>query len=126
SDCDIARPFTYPIVAQFGDRDARASGLTQSRITGVSVDPTACLVLKRLLETPSPSGFEQAIQQVVREWAGGFADEVRTDTHGNVFASRFPEGRPADAPRVLLAGHCDQIRLMVAHIDAEGLLYIQS
>ena len=81
--------------------------------------------LKALLETPSPSGFEQQIQQVVREWAEPFADEVRTDSHGNVFASRFPEGRPADAPRIMLAGHCDQIGLMVQYIDGDGFLYIQ-
>jgi endoglucanase len=81
--------------------------------------------LKRLLETPSPSGYEQPIQQVVRDYAKGFADEVRTDAHGNVFASRFPEGRPVDSPRVLLAGHCDQIGLMVQHIDTDGFLYVQ-
>src|SRR3954468_23331201 len=81
--------------------------------------------LRALLETPSPSGFEQPIQQVVREWARPFADEVTTDRHGNVFATRFPEGRPADAPRIMLAGHCDQIALMVQHIDSDGFLYIQ-
>ncbi len=81
--------------------------------------------LKALLETPSPSGFEQPIQQVVRTYAKAFADDVRTDTHGNVFAARFPEGRPADAPRIMLAGHCDQIALMVQYIDSEGFLYIQ-
>ena len=89
------------------------------------MDPTAHDFLKQLLETPSPSGFEQPIQHVVREWARGFSDDVRTDTHGNVFAARFPEGRPANAPRIMLAGHCDQIGLMVQHIDAEGFLYIQ-
>jgi len=89
------------------------------------VDPAAFAFLQKILETPSPSGFEQPIQQVVREWAAGFADDVRTDTHGNVFAARFPEGRPADAPRIMLAGHCDQIALMVQHIDAEGFLYVQ-
>jgi endoglucanase len=76
--------------------------------------------LKALLETPSPSGFEQQIQQVVRDHARGFADEVRTDSHGNVFAARFPEGKPADAPRIMLAGHCDQIGLMVQYIDSDG------
>lgn len=89
------------------------------------MDPASFSLLQKLLETPSPSGFEQAIQQVVRDWTGGFADEVRTDTHGNVFAARFPEGRPASAPRVMLAGHCDQIALMVQHIDSEGFLYVQ-
>jgi putative aminopeptidase FrvX len=50
---------------------------------------------------------------------------VRTDAHGNVFAARFPAGRPSDAPRVMLAGHCDQIALMVQHVDTDGFLYVQ-
>ncbi len=81
--------------------------------------------LRQLLETPSPSGFEQPIQQVVRDWARDFADEVTTDRHGNVFAARFPEMRPANPVKVMLAGHCDQIALMVQHIDSDGYLYIQ-
>jgi endoglucanase len=89
------------------------------------MDDRSHAFLKHILETPSPSGYEQPVQAVVREWVRGFADEVRTDAHGNVFAIRYPVGRPADAPRILLAGHCDQIGLMVQHIDAEGFLYVQ-
>lgn len=89
------------------------------------MDDTAHLFFKTLLETPSPSGFEQPIQAVIREYAGGFADATRTDSHGNVYATRFPAGRPDSAPRVMLAGHCDQIGLMVQHVDAEGFLYVQ-
>ena len=77
--------------------------------------------LRRLLETPSPSGYERAIQDVVRGWAKPLADEVRTDSHGNVIAVRNPEGHP----RIMLAGHCDQIALMVQHIDDNGFLYVQ-
>ncbi len=83
--------------------------------------------LQTLLETPSASGFEQAIQQVVRDWAKPLADEVTTDRHGNVFAIRYPAtGKgTADHARVMLAGHCDQIALMVQHVDKEGFLYVQ-
>jgi tetrahedral aminopeptidase len=77
--------------------------------------------LKSLLQTPSPSGFEQGIQEVVRTWAKPFADEIRTDRHGNVIAVRNPDGKP----RIMLAGHCDQIGLMVQHIDDNGFLYVQ-
>ncbi len=77
--------------------------------------------LQRLLETPSPSGFERPVQEIVREWAGPLADDVRTDRHGNVIAVRNPEGHP----RIMLAGHCDQIALMVQHIDDNGFLYVQ-
>jgi endoglucanase len=77
--------------------------------------------LKSLLQTPSPSGFERPIQDVVRAWARQYADEVRTDRHGNVIAVRHPGGQP----RIMLAGHCDQIGLMVQHIDDNGFLYVQ-
>ena len=76
--------------------------------------------LQRLLETPSPSGYERPVQEVVRDWARPLADEVRTDPHGNVIAARNPEGHP----RIMLAGHCDQIALMVQHID-NGFLFVQ-
>jgi endoglucanase len=81
--------------------------------------------LRRLLETPSPSGYERAIQDVVRDWARKYADELRTDRHGNVIAIRHPAKKTADGPRIMLAGHCDQIGLMVQHIDADGFLYVQ-
>ncbi len=81
--------------------------------------------LKSLLETPSPSGFEKPIQDVVRAWARDFADEVRTDRHGNVLAVRRPADERGSAQRVMLAGHCDQIGLMVQHVDEHGFLYVQ-
>jgi endoglucanase len=77
--------------------------------------------LKELLQTPSPSGYEQPVQNLVRSWAGRYADEVRTDRHGNVIAVRNPSGRP----RIMLAGHCDQLGLMVQYIDDKGFLYVQ-
>jgi len=77
--------------------------------------------LKNLIETPSPSGFEQPVQEVVRSWARPYADEVRTDRHGNVLAVLHPGGQP----RIMLAGHCDQIGLMVQYIDENGYLYVQ-
>ena len=81
--------------------------------------------LRELLETPSPSGYERPIQDVVRAWAQPIADEVRTDRHGNVIAALFPQEKSAAALKVMLAGHCDQIGLMVQHIDADGYLYVQ-
>lgn len=81
----------------------------------------------KLLNTPSPSGFEQQIQEVVRGWAKQYADEVHTDRHGNVIAVRHPvrERSGGEPPRIMLAGHCDQIALMVQHIDDNGFLYVQ-
>jgi tetrahedral aminopeptidase len=78
--------------------------------------------LEKLLNTPSPSGFEEAIQAVVREFASQFADEIRTDLHGNCIATCNPQG----SPKIMLAGHCDQIGLIVCHIDENGFIYAQT
>ena len=84
------------------------------------MEAAALEFLKRLLETPSPSGYERPIQDVVRQYVSEFADQVTTDVHGNVIACINPE-----APlRVMLAGHCDQIGLMVQYIDKEGFVYV--
>jgi endoglucanase len=85
------------------------------------LDPTALGFFKTLLETPSPSGYEGGVQRFVRDYVKDFADEVRTDLHGNVIVVSNP-----DAPlRVMLAGHCDQIGLIVQHVDDDGFLYLQ-
>jgi endoglucanase len=86
------------------------------------IDPQALGFLKNVLEMPSPSGYEGPLQETVRSYVAPFADEVKTDVHGNVMAVRNPK-----APwRVMLAGHCDQIGLIVQYIDSDGFLYIQS
>ena len=75
--------------------------------------------LRNLFATPSPSGFEEPIQAVVRDYIAPSADLVKTDVHGNVMAARNP-----DAPlRIMLAGHCDQIGFIINYIDADGFLY---
>jgi endoglucanase len=86
------------------------------------MDDRAFDFLKDLLTSPSPSGYEQPVQTVVRNYVGGFADEVRTDWHGNVIAAINPAG----SPRIMLAGHCDQIGLMVKHIDERGFVWVDS
>lgn len=84
------------------------------------MDSNAHAFLTELLNTPSPSGYEQKIQAVVRDYVTPFADDVKTDVHGNVII-----GKNVDAPlRVLLAGHCDQIGLIVTHIDDNGFIYV--
>lgn len=75
--------------------------------------------LRQLLQTPSVSGYEGPVQEIVRRWAREYAEEVRTDLHGNVIAVLNPRG----FPRIMLAGHCDQIGLQVRYIDDDGYLW---
>ena len=76
--------------------------------------------LARLLDAPGPSGFETRAARVWREEAERFADRVDVDVSGNSVAAVNPDGRP----RVMLAGHVDEIGLQVTHIDDEGYLYV--
>jgi putative aminopeptidase FrvX len=85
------------------------------------MESTARDFLVRLLETPSPSGYEQPIQHVVREYLAGVADTVSSDSHGNVTGLKNPGGQT----RMLLAGHCDQIGLIVQYIDSDGYISVQ-
>ena len=75
--------------------------------------------LRRLIATPSPSGFEQRAQQVIREEVRHYSDELRTDVHGNVIAALNPDGNP----RVMLTAHCDELGFLVRYIDDKGFIY---
>ena len=81
-------------------------------------DPPAFLA--RLLDAAGPSGFEVDAARLWRAEAETFADSVTTDVSGNTVATVNPEGRP----RIMLAGHIDEIGLQVTHIDEDGFLYI--
>ncbi len=83
------------------------------------MDKKSLTFLKKLMSTPSPSGYEREAQDVVREEIKGFCDKVERDTHGNQIGIINPEGKP----RVMLSGHIDEIGFMVKYIDDEGYLY---
>lgn len=74
--------------------------------------------LRRLLDSPGPSSFEILPARAWREEAATFADQVHADVSGNSFATLNPNA----APRVMLAGHIDEIGVMVSYIDDEGYL----
>jgi endoglucanase len=76
--------------------------------------------IERLLDAPGPSGFEVLPARVWRAEAETFADEVDVDVSGNSFATVNPEG----SPRVMLAGHIDEIGLQITHIDEDGFLFV--
>ena len=77
--------------------------------------------LQELLNTPGPSGFETGPARVWRKEAESFADGVVVDVTGNSVATMNPDG----SPRVMLAGHIDEIGLQVTHIDENGYLFFE-
>ncbi len=77
--------------------------------------------LQQLLETPSPSGFEQPVQRLIRTRMEPFADKIESDVHGNTMVALNPKG----SPRVMLAGHVDQIGFMVRYISEKGFVHFR-
>ena len=80
--------------------------------------PESLAFLKSLLDTPGPSSFEAAPARVWRAEAKKFADAVHADVSGNSFATLNADGKP----RLMFAGHIDEIGIMVTHIDDDGYL----
>jgi putative aminopeptidase FrvX len=76
--------------------------------------------LKRLLDTPGPSGFESAPARVWRDEASTFA-HVRADVVGNSIATIEGTG-----PTIMLAGHIDEIGVIVTYIDDNGFAFIEA
>lgn len=75
--------------------------------------------LKRLITTPSPSGFETKGTKVWLDYVKPFADKTFTDSYGNAYAVLNPNGDP----KVFIAGHSDEIGMMVNYIDDKGFIY---
>lgn len=74
--------------------------------------------LERFLKSSGPSGFEFEPAAVFREYAGTFADEVKTDVIGNTIACINPDA----TFKVMLAGHYDEIGFQVVYVDDGGLI----
>lgn len=86
------------------------------------MDQPAREFFDQLMTTPGVSGFEKPVQDVVRRFAAGFSSEIRADLHGNVMVGV----NSGAETRVMLAGHADQIGLIVSWIDDNGFLYFQT
>ncbi len=77
--------------------------------------------LKEILETPSVTGCEVGVANLVRSRLAGVADEIATDVMGSVHAKLDGNG---EAPSVLISAHMDEVGLMVKTIDDSGFLHV--
>ena len=84
------------------------------------ISPSSLSFLKRLLDTPAPSGYETAAARAWRVEAESFAAKVTVDVAGNSMA----EVNPGGFPTIMLDGHIDEIGVIVQYIDDDGYIYI--
>lgn len=78
--------------------------------------------LERLLITASPTGFESAGQKVWMQELQGYSDEIITDAYGSAAAKLNVN---PDAITVMLEAHCDEIAMVVQHVDEQGFIWVQ-
>ncbi|NBG88752.1 M42 family metallopeptidase [Isachenkonia alkalipeptolytica] len=73
--------------------------------------------LDTLLSTYGPSGNEEAVRELIKSEIKDYVDELHVDALGNLIARKKGQGK-----KIMLAGHMDQIGLMVTYIDKEGFM----
>ena len=78
--------------------------------------------LRNLLVEASPSGYEGPVRSIWTREVAAFADLVNVDVHGNAIGVHNADGWP----RVMLAGHMDELGFQIVHIDESGYLYFDT
>ena len=84
--------------------------------------PPVPAFLTELLHARSPSGFETEAQAVWDLHVKPAADEYRNDALGNRLATLNPGGDPV----LMLAGHMDELGLMVTYVNKDGFIYFET
>jgi len=78
--------------------------------------------LAELLHARSPSGYEFEAQQVFDRHVRPAADRYAKDALGNRLATLNPRGDPV----LMLAGHMDELGLIVTYVNKDGFLYFDT
>ena len=78
--------------------------------------------IKELTELQGTSGFEQDVRAYMREAMTPLVDEIQQDGLGGIFGLRHHSD--ADAPRVMLAAHMDEVGFMLTQITERGLFKV--
>ncbi len=78
-------------------------------------------IIKQLVEAYGPSGHEEQVRALIKKEIRALADEIRTDTLGNLIAFKKGNGK---GRRIMLSAHMDEIGVIVSYIDNKGFLRI--
>lgn len=74
-------------------------------------------LISKLTAVFGPSGREEAVAEVISQLADSYADEISTDTLGNLIVHKKGTG-----PKLMLCAHMDTIGLVVTYIEEDGTL----
>lgn len=74
-------------------------------------------LLKKLVSSPSISGFEKNIRDLMARELKPYVDDIKIDKVGNLICRKG-----SGSPKIMLAAHMDEVGLMVKYIDNEGFI----
>lgn len=76
-------------------------------------------LLKKLMLTPSVSGREDKIREIIKNEVAPYCDEVSVDALGNIIAHKKGNGK-----RIMFGAHMDEIGYFATHITQNGLIKV--
>jgi endoglucanase len=79
-------------------------------------------MIKKMVESFGPSGFEDRIRALIKSEIKGCADKVSVDAMGNLLALR--RGESKDSKTIMVAAHMDEIGVMVSYVDKKGFVRV--
>jgi len=97
-------------------------GVLVTPLSGQNLDVTAAL-MKALTEAPGPSGFEEAVREIVVREFEDLGLDIQFDGLGSVLASG---NYSAGGPTVMVTAHLDEVGLMVQHITPDGFIRVKT
>ncbi|SHN06508.1 M42 family metallopeptidase [Gracilibacillus kekensis] len=80
-------------------------------------------MLKELTDARSIPGDEKEAREVMKKWISPYADNLYTDHLGSLIAEKRGD---AKGPKIMVAGHLDEVGFMVTRIDDKGFVYFQT
>ncbi|MGX1263482.1 putative aminopeptidase FrvX [Rossellomorea marisflavi] len=80
-------------------------------------------MLKDLTDAKGVPGNEREVRNVMKKYIEPFADEITTDNLGSLIAKKTGV---ENGPKIMVAGHLDEVGFMVTQIDGRGFLRFQT
>lgn len=80
-------------------------------------------MLKELTDARAIAGNEKESREVMKKYIEPFADSIETDGLGSLIAKKVGD---ENGPKIMVAGHLDEVGFMVTQIDDKGFIKFQT
>ncbi|MCR2821928.1 M42 family metallopeptidase [Lederbergia panacisoli] len=80
-------------------------------------------MLKDLTDAKGIPGNEHEPREVMKKYIAPYADKIETDGLGSLIAKKTGD---ANGPKIMIAGHLDEVGFMITQIDKKGFLRFQT